>query len=372
MNPEQKKEGILKDQKPYLADVIVIDDEESMCEGCKQTLEAVGYRAAFARNGEDGLKLIETAHPYVVLVDLKMPGIPGTEVISRIPKIDATVVPIIITGYGTIDSAVESMKIGAFDFITKPFGPDKLLESVRRGIKLSELRKEQQIGDEREKAPKLDKHEVLLRGLTVLSESYSVDLPRQNFLDELKYLETEAKYHAQMLGQVKKEEKAILDVVQELRIVDEIVDRHNFQKNMLIQILLEIQATLRWLPRYVLKWVAARLDIPLADIMTITNFYEAFSLEPQGRHTIQVCLGTACHVRGAPELLTKVSAVLGIKPGQTDTTQTFTLNTVHCLGCCALAPVLKIDETYYSDPSLDEMKEIFKSYATQEELSWQK
>jgi len=354
-------------------DVLVIDDEESFSEGCRQTLEMGGYRAAVARDGVRGLKLAEQSPPNVVLVDLKMPGIDGLEVLGRISEIDPSTVSIIVTGHGTIDSAVESMKIGAFDFLTKPFEPEKLLETVRRGMDLSQLRKEAEAPEEVPRAPEAaepapaDRHEALLRGLGVLGEYYSLGLEKRQLLDELAYLEAEAKYHAQSLRQVKKRERAILDIRDELRLADAIIQKHGYRKNALIQILLDIQAQFKWLPRHVLRWLSSRLNVPLADINTLANFYEAFSLKPRGAHMVQVCLGTACHVRGAPELLARVSAMLGIKPGETDSKQLFTLETVHCMGCCALGPVMQIDGRYYGSPSLKKLEKIISSFEEEEE-----
>ena len=127
-------------QRP--ADVVVIDDEESMCEGCRQTLELDGYHAEVAMNGTEGLKLVEERLPSVVVLDLKMPGLSGTDVLGKLASIDPSIVPIVITGYGSIDSAVESMKLGAFEFLTKPFEPDRLLDTVKRGMRLSQARAE--------------------------------------------------------------------------------------------------------------------------------------------------------------------------------------------------------------------------------------
>ena len=123
-------------------EVIVIDDDESMCEGCRQTLENEGFRAAIAFDGKQGLVLIKALHPKVALVDLKMPGMSGQEVIARISELDSSVVPIVITGYGTISSVIETMKVGAFDFLTKPFEPEKLIDSVKQGMKLNQTRNE--------------------------------------------------------------------------------------------------------------------------------------------------------------------------------------------------------------------------------------
>jgi NADH-quinone oxidoreductase subunit E len=318
-----------------------------------------------ALKGVDGIQLVREVRPFVVLVDLKMPGISGIEVLQKINEIDPAIVTIVITGYGTIDSAVESMKLGAFDFITKPFEPEKLIESVRRGIKLRHLRLESNARKEVQEEPfeqvVPSKQDVLLKGLSVLAESYSVGYERVDFLHELNRLEEDAKYHAKELGRVKKREKVILDITRELALADEIVKKHEFSKSALIQILLDTQETLHWLPRHVLKWISERLNVPLGEIYNIATFYEAFNLEPQGAHTIQVCMGTACHVRGAPDLLRKASAVLGIEENQTDEKHQFTLKTVHCLGCCALSPVIQVDGSYLSNPSLPQLKKTFNT-----------
>jgi len=128
-------------------EVVVIDDDESICEGCRQTLESEGFRAAIAFDGIQGLILIKALHPKVALVDLKMPGMSGQEVLARISELDSSVVPIVITGYGTINFVVETMKVGAYDFLTKPFEPEKLIDSVKQGIKLSQTRNERRYSE---------------------------------------------------------------------------------------------------------------------------------------------------------------------------------------------------------------------------------
>jgi NADH-quinone oxidoreductase subunit E len=140
--------------------------------------------------------------------------------------------------------------------------------------------------------------------------------------------------------------------------VDRVIASYNNDKNALIQILLQIQKENRWLPEEALRRVSKKLDVPINQIYHIATFYKAFSLVPHGRHSLAVCLGTACHVRGAPRLLDKVSEVLGIKPGETSKDMKYSLNTVNCLGCCALGPVLQVDDEYYSYPSSTELKKI--------------
>ena len=147
-------------------------------------------------------------------------------------------------------------------------------------------------------------------------------------------------------------------MAQELVNVEKILDKYQGSQSSLIQILLDIQAQNNWLSKPTLIWVAARLDIPWSLIYHIATFYKVFSLKPLGRHTVQVCLGTACQVRGARRLLDNVMDVLRLKPGETDPEQKFTLTTVNCLGCCALGPVMVVDDVYYSKPTLPEIKRI--------------
>lgn len=117
--------------------VVVIDDEESIREGCRQTLEARGYRTRVAEDGERGLELVERMRPNVALVDLKMPGIGGMEVLKEISNIDPGIVSIVITGYGTPDSLAQAMAIGAHDYLEKPLTPEQIVEAVDRSVAAS-------------------------------------------------------------------------------------------------------------------------------------------------------------------------------------------------------------------------------------------
>ncbi|MFH1228383.1 MAG: NAD(P)H-dependent oxidoreductase subunit E [Planctomycetota bacterium] len=144
--------------------------------------------------------------------------------------------------------------------------------------------------------------------------------------------------------------------------VEKIIDRYNGDKGALIQILLDIQQKKRWLSKDTLGLVSKNLGVPLTRVYHAATFYKAFSLEPRGRHLVTVCLGTACHVRGASTLLDRVSQQMGINVNGTTKDQKFSLATVNCIGCCALGPVLAIDENYYSNPSGSELDKIINSY----------
>lgn len=356
-----------------LADVVVIDDEESIREGCRQALESEGWRAAVAPDGQRGLRLVEKTKPRLVLLDLRMPTVGGLEVLEQLAQIDARIVPIVITGYGTVDTAVTSMKLGAFDFIAKPFEIDRLLEVVSRAMTHYAARSAAAVAPVAApeapaarpalhivKPPRpMTEEDVLLSGLEALDHYYSVGSKDLSLTEQLRELEAEARHHARVLGRIQEKEKAVGALLADFKLVDDVVASYDFKKNALIQVMLDVQARKHWLPRHVIHWISRRLNVPLARIYQIASFYEAFSLTPQGAHTVQVCLGTACHVRKAPGLLSMVSSVLGLQPGQTDPDMRFTLKTVNCLGCCALAPVMKVDDTYYSSPSLKKMREVF-------------
>ena len=143
---------------------------------------------------------------------------------------------------------------------------------------------------------------------------------------------------------------------------DEIIDHHHGEASSLIQVLLEIQRENHWLPKEVLTRVGERLDVPLRRIQHIATFYKAFSLSPKGRHEVHICMGTACHVRGAGRVLEKVESETGIKPGETDLDLKFSLETVNCLGCCALGPVMEIDGTTHGRLSAADTTDVLREY----------
>jgi len=129
--------------------------------------------------------------------------------------------------------------------------------------------------------------------------------------------------------------------------VDEIVDRYGCRRSGLMGILQEVQTEYNWLPQETLCRVAEKLNLPLIEVYGTVTFYRAFSLKPRGKHTVTVCVGTACHVRGAPRILRELQKKLSVLPGETTEDKQFTLETVNCLGACALGPVVVVDETYH-------------------------
>jgi NADH-quinone oxidoreductase subunit E len=144
--------------------------------------------------------------------------------------------------------------------------------------------------------------------------------------------------------------------------VNTFLAKHNKEKRALIAILQDIQAEYKYLPRQALQLVSQCLDIPLIDVVGVATFYRAFSLTPRGEHVATVCLGTACHVRGGPKILNEFEKKLNIKAGETTKDNRFTLETVACLGCCAIGPVVVVDGNYYSHTTIGKVASIIKTY----------
>ncbi len=145
--------------------------------------------------------------------------------------------------------------------------------------------------------------------------------------------------------------------------IDTIIDRHHGEASSLIQVLLEIQKENHWLPQEALERVAEKLQVPVNRIRHIATFYKAFSLVPKGRHEVHVCVGTACHVRGATRVLDTLKDLTGIVPGETDQELKFSLETVNCLGCCALGPVMVVDGKTHGKLSRSAATKVMKRYA---------
>lgn len=143
-----------------------------------------------------------------------------------------------------------------------------------------------------------------------------------------------------------------------LKELDSIIKKYDNKKNALIAILQDIQEKYNWLPQEALRVVSEKLSIPLIDVYSVATFYRAFKLVQPGKHNITVCLGTACHVRGAPTVLNRFEEKLHICAGHTTPDHNVSLETVNCLGCCALAPVVVVDGKYNAQTTIQKADKI--------------
>ena len=133
-------------------------------------------------------------------------------------------------------------------------------------------------------------------------------------------------------------------------------------KENLIMILQEIQKRYNYLPQATLTYLAEKIGVPLSTIFGVGTFYSTFSLEPRGKHIISVCLGTACHVRGAEKVRERLQESLHIGDGQTTKDMRFTLESVRCLGCCSLGPVVRVDDDIHGRITADMTEKIIETY----------
>lgn len=144
--------------------------------------------------------------------------------------------------------------------------------------------------------------------------------------------------------------------------LENILSKYEGESTDLIPVLQDIQDNYNYLPKDELKVVAARLNVPLTQIYSVATFYTMFSLVPKGEHQLKVCLGTTCHLRGGRRLVDSLASRLGCEVGYTTKDGTFSLETVGCLGSCAQAPVMMIDDKYYARVTVDKVPKILKMY----------
>jgi len=296
--PQEVKMKVAESVKP----ILVVEDEAIMRESLQDWLTDAGYQVETAEEKDKALNIIGERDFSLLILDLRLPGGDGIDLLRQARAKQPQLKGIIITAYPSVPTAVEAMKEGAVDYFTKPLDLNYLEESIKKTLGPIQV----------EIRPKVTAEKAVA-------------------------------------------EPAIAEALEEIPAPFRDVK----DKSALIQMLLAIQRENHWLSRDALVWVSEKLGIPLTQVYHIATFYKAFSLKPQGRHSVSVCMGTACHVRGATHLLDRVMDTLKIKPGETSRDSQVTLNTVNCLGCCALGPVMMVDGKYHSNPSTEKVKEIF-------------
>ena len=146
----------------------------------------------------------------------------------------------------------------------------------------------------------------------------------------------------------------------------DILSKHGNEKGALISILQEVQESTGYLPEEAISQIAAYFRISQSEVFGVASFYTQFYFSPRGKHTVKVCLGTACHVRGGQRIMNEAEKELGLKPGETTEDYAFSLERVACFGCCALAPVMVVDKTTYPEMTRTKVDKVIKSYKVEE------
>ena len=146
----------------------------------------------------------------------------------------------------------------------------------------------------------------------------------------------------------------------------QIIKKHKSDKSALIAVLQDIQEAFNYLPKEALKTASSMMKVPMSRVYEAATFYTAFSLKPRGKHIVKICKGTACHVRGAAILQDRFETTLGIKPGDTTKDGKFSLETVNCVGACALGPVVVINADYHGQVTINKVDKIIKKINNEE------
>ena len=144
--------------------------------------------------------------------------------------------------------------------------------------------------------------------------------------------------------------------------IDTIIKQYKGKESAILAILQDIQSKKKYLPKEILERVSQKMQIPVTHIFRLATFYNALSIKPRGRHKIDVCLGTACHVRGGNKIIDKLKRDLGIPVGETTKDKRFTLESVRCVGCCSLGPVAVVDGEVYGRLTQDKIPALLKEF----------
>ena len=311
--------------------MLVIDDDPTVLSSCMRIFEAENFDVVTTTRPEEGLSLVLDTYFDVVLCDWMMPGLDGMDVITRLDETSPGSAVVMITGYPSIERATEAMKRGAMDYVAKPFTPDEVVKAVNEAIQRKEAEERKII----EKFGSLTKTGQI--SLPSIDEKILQSL--SNAIDESRRMEAEPSLEA--LSEPER--------LQEMTCA--VIDKYNRDTNNLIAILQAVHSYAGYLSYEAIGLIARELNISEHEIFGTASFYAQFKFEKPGKHLIRCCTGTACFVGGGGVILEAAKSKLGIVPWETTKDGMFSFERVACLGCCALAPVVTIDDEVFGQMS---------------------
>ncbi|MBF0329221.1 MAG: NAD(P)H-dependent oxidoreductase subunit E [Nitrospirae bacterium] len=275
--------------------ILVVDDEKIVLKSCEKVLAPEGYKVSTVASGREALDLLDKNRYDLIITDIKMPEMDGIEFIRQARKKNTDINIIVITGYPSQESIREALSLRIVDYLPKPFSPTILLDVVTRAMEMKKIGV----------APQPD------------VEDYTEEIASK---------------------------------------LDAIIKKSRNKLGSLIPVLQEAQELVGYLPPVVLRHISRGLRIPLSEVHGVVSFYSYFTMKPRGKHNIRICLGTACYVKGAEEIVKKLTENLHIDVGSVTEDKKFSLESVRCLGACGLAPVVVIGkDTHGSVNPVDTM-----------------
>lgn len=287
--------------------VLVLELQQKLRERLKAALQDAGYEVRLAPGARALAAVLAADPPHALILDLDLPDGNGMDVLKAARETNPDMPVIVATSDPTVEEAVEVIKRGAYNYVSKKSPVSTIIEILSHAL-------------ERER------------------------------------MEVETRERA------RERKIRTFDDPASLAVIDGILARHHYSGSMLISYLQDIQKELRYLPQDALRFVARRLNVPLPRVYGIATFYKSFSLRPRGEHIIQVCLGTACHVKGGTNIAERFERELGIKTGDTTYDDRFSLESVRCVGCCGLAPVFVIDGQFFGKMTQEKIPEVLERY----------
>jgi NADH-quinone oxidoreductase subunit E len=287
--------------------ILLVAPEGAPASRVAEVLEADVYEVRAVRSTAEAVACAGEDYPDLALVAEGLPDCSTLSVLADLHSAVSELPIVVLAETPTIAGAVEAVRHGACDYGALGAAPDELLGVVGRALE-----------------------------------------GKRAFLDEA---ERRRRHRLVSFEDLKSIDR-----------IDAIMERHGFDSSRLVGILQDIQRELRYLPQDALRHVADRLDVPLPRVYSVATFYKAFSLKPRGRHTVSVCLGTACHVQGGVGILEKLERELGVKAGEMTYDERFSLESVRCVGCCGLAPVFVVDEDFHGKMTQDKVASVLEKY----------
>lgn len=285
--------------------ILVVDDESIVIRSAELVLKGAGYEVEGANGGREAIAKMEQKSYGLVFTDLKMPEVDGITLIRWVRNARPDTGIVILTGYPSQDTIKEALSLGIIDYVPKPFTPAVLLDVTQRAV-----------------------HWVLeRRGAAGKGEEEKDDFPPSMAAE-----------------------------------LDKVIEFYRDKPGSLIPVLQRAQEMIGWLPVPALRRIAQGMNIPPAEVHSVTTFYSFFTMKPRGDHNVRVCLGTACYVKRAEEVMKTLEEGLGVEVGGVTPDRKFSLEEVRCLGACGLAPVVMVDSDTFAGIDPKAAMDVLKPY----------
>ena len=279
--------------------ILVVDDEQIVLKSCERVLKPEGYEVDTATSGNEALALLEKNKYDLIVTDIKMPEMDGLEFMRRVRGKNPDINIVVITGHPSQESIKEALSLRIIDYLPKPFSPAHLVEVTNNAVEMKK------------------------KGVAPEPETYTEDIASK---------------------------------------LDDIIARFRDKPGSLIPVLQEAQELVGFLPPVVQRHISRGMRIPASEVHGVVSFYSFFTMKPKGKHNIRVCLGTACYVKGAEEIVKHMGDGLKIEVGGITEDKKFSMETVRCLGACGLAPVVVIDKDTYGSINPVKVLDLLKNY----------